>query len=258
MNMMKKIVFLFLAMSAMMATHAQGLPYSNEIDKINNHLKNNELDSANNQIKNLKKIINNRYKEYKEDKDNQLLYTNEQFRQYYFKEWAKKKASLLRRISMLKDTIETTKTKIHDSVSSTPIDTLFSHCNPISLRVYKQIFGENYPSVMDELQILLECSEALKKKYDEEQIQTCLQKCQRVRECPTKEYLEGLLSLYKDINDEVALWLLDKDYSLYSMAIEIAYINDNFGIDLEFDFPYLANKIRGTVQKKMKEEPQKK
>ena len=257
MKMMKKIVFLFLAMSAMMATHAQDLPYFNEIDKINNHLKNNELDSANNQIKHLKKIINNRYKEYKEDKDNKL-YTDEQYRQIYFKVWAEKKASLLRHISMLKDTIETAKTELHDSVSSTPIDTLFSHCNPISLRVYKQIFGENYPSVMDELQILLECSEALKKKYDEEQIQTCLQKCQRVRECPTKEYLEEILPLYKDITEEVDKWLLDNDHSLYSMAIEIDVINDNYGVDLESDFPFLANKIRETVQKKMKEEPQKK
>ena len=232
----------------MMAANAQDLPFSNEISDINK------------QIDSLEQEIHERYKQGK----NNDLYNDEQYRQIYFAGLAKQKALLRNNITMLEAIIETSKTKLQwietlrNYYSTTPIDTLFSHSDSTSLKVHKQILEKRYPKVMDELQILLECSEALKKKYDEEQIQTCLQKCQRVRECPTKEYLEGLLSLYKDINDEVALWLLDKDYSLYSMAIEIAYINDNFGIDLEFDFPYLANKIRGTVQKKMKEEPQKK
>ena len=230
----------------MMAANAQDLPFSNEIGDINK------------QIDSLEQEIHERYKQGK----NNDLYNDEQSRQIYFAGLAKQKALLRNNITMLEAIIETSKTKLQwietlrNYYSTTPIDTLFSHSDPTSLKVHKQILEKRYPKVIDELQILMECSDALKNEYNEKRNQSCLHNLQKVQNCRSKEYLEGVLQVQLAITEEVDNWISKEEYSLYDIFKLADKLYKDYEVDLESDFPFLANKIRGIVQENMKKKSQ--
>lgn len=128
------------------------------------------------------------------------------------------------------------------------IDTLYAHVDLMTLHIHKKIFGESYPRVMDDLQILLECAALFDKEYDEEQNKTCIQNLNDVRQCDTKDLLEGFLLVHKDVADEVNSWIKDEEHTLYSMVMFRRYLYNNYGVTLDADFPYLSAKVVEMVQ----------
>lgn len=204
----------------------------------------------NHQIDSLKNEIHEEYQKY----SNQKLYTDEKFRNTDFAELETEKEVLRTRIIELNHDIDSRKKecqsvdRIWEYYENGNIDTLFAHADTLSLQIHKKIFGKGYPKVMDDIQTLLECADLLTKEYKEGQNSFGLQNLRGVQQCETKEYLDGLLSVQKDITDEVNSWIRDEEHTLYSMVMFRNYLYNNYGISLDVDFPYLFGKVIEKVE----------
>ena len=203
------------------------------------------IHTINSQIDSLKRDIHNEYLEY----NGQMLYTDINTQKSTFSEISKKNDSLRTCIEEINNEIE--QLKINDSsidkirayYENSIVDSLFAHVDPSSLKVHKRILGSDYPKVMDDLQVLLESAEMLKKVYEASQNSALLQKLKIIQPCKNQEYLDGLLSVQKEITDEVNSWIMNEEHTLYNMVLFRTYLYNNYGISLHEDFPYLANMV---------------
>lgn len=201
--------------------------------------------NVNLQIDSLNCDIRREYQEF----SNQKFYTDKKFRKDSLTNIEKKKVALQKKIDESKVIITSLENeyKAVDNISEYyekgNIDSLYIHADQMTLIIHKKICGEKYPKVIDDLQVLLECAESLKKMYDEKQNKTCIQRLKGVRKCDTKELLEGFLLVQKDVTDEVNSWIKNEAHTLYSLVIFRRYLYNNYGITLDSDFPYLSAKV---------------
>ena len=199
----------------------------------------------NQQIDSLKGSIHREYNGF----STQKLYTDEKFRNDSLASIDKEKESLKNKIkddtcviNSLKEEYKAVD-RIREYYEKGNIDTLYAHADLMTLHIHKNIFGDSYPKVMDDLKILLECTDLFAKEYDDKQNKTHIQNLKEVRQCDTKEQLEGFLLVHKDITDEVNSWIKDEEHTLYSMMMFRRYLYNNYGITIDADFPYLNAKV---------------
>lgn len=209
----------------------------------------NNIDNITTQIDSLKIGIHDQYIKYCDLSP----YTNKKTLENALKELDIKKDALRNRIIELNDSIITVDKECQRILSiryyyeNGNIDSLFIHADLTSLQIHKQLLGKEYPKIMDDLQILLECRNIMTNSYDARQNNVHLEKIEKVESCETKDYLKGLLLIHKDITDEVYNWLREEKHSLYSMAVFSKLLNDNYGISLEEDFIYLFDMVTEAV-----------
>ena len=137
--------------------------------------------------------------------------------------------------------------EVRNYYSSTNIDVLYAHADLVSLSIHKQILGNNCPSVINELQVLLECAELIKNPYNAVQNSQGRKNLQGVRQCERKDYLLGLLDIYDMVSANVDTWINDKKCSLSDFITFYNYLQGEYGIDLDKDFPFLAERVRKAV-----------
>lgn len=136
------------------------------------------------------------------------------------------------------------------------IDQLYAHADLRSLSKHIKILGENHPKVMDDLEILLRCSELLHKEYNAKENEQCQAQLKEVQECATKESLQYFLSVQNDITAEVNEWIKDdKNHTLFGIMAFYYEIEDAYKISFDEQFPYLSQKVRNIVMEKMKQQP---
>ena len=208
------------------------------------------IDNINHQIDSLKDFIHSEYQGY----NTQKLYTDKKFRNDTLANIDREKEALQNKIKedisivySLKEEYKSVD-RLREFYDKGNIDTLYAHADQITLCIHKKIFGNDYPKIMDDLQVLLECAELLAQGYDEKKNKASIQNLKGVRQCDTKELLEGLLLVQKDVSDEVNSWIKDEEHTLYSLVMFRKYLFNNYGITLDADFPYLSAKVTEIVK----------
>lgn len=197
-----------------------------------------KIDNINRQIENLRYEIDREYERY----SNETRF-NEDTLAYLDRE----KDVLRDVIKIFEDSIAQIEKDLRfDSVLrdfySKDIDVLFTCTDLVSMQVHKRILGKNYPRVMDNLQILLECKELFKKEFNEKQNQAYQQKLNVVQQCEAKEHLSDLLDLHQEISADVDSWI-KSEHSLYEMML----LYRDYSVTIDDDYPWLAAKIRKAV-----------
>lgn len=201
--------------------------------------------TINHQIDSLKGLIHSEYNEYATQK----LYTDERFRNDSLASIETEKAAMQNKLNEDTCVINSLKEeyravdRIRDYYKKENIDTLFAHSDLTTLSIHKQILGEDYPKVMDDLHILLGCLDLLTKQYDEKGNKTLIQNLERVQQCDIKEKLEGFLLVQKDVTEEVDVWVKNGEHTLYGFVAFLRQIHNNYGITLDTDLPFLFAKV---------------
>lgn len=256
---MKKIFVIFIMLNVVSTGYAQDAKRTDSQQQHNSESLNSQrtfdgltgrIADINSLIDNLKKDIEEEYQKYSSTE----MYTNEKTRDADFATLGAEMESLRILEKELNHDIDFLKNeyqavdRIRKYYENSNIDSLFAHADLMSLQIHKNIFGVEYPKVMDNLQILLECADLLEHKYDSKKKELGRQKLKDVPPCETKEYLDGLLAVQEDITDEVDSWTKDEEHTLYSMTKLRNYLYNNYEISLEIDFPYLYNKVIENVE----------
>ena len=251
---MKKIFALLIAINAVVLGYSQeeqrtGLRSMQSLEPQTAEHTSEELvrriRSVNHQIAQLKSDIITEYQGYNKDK----LYTDENARNADFNKLEKEKTSLRNQIKEIDQSIQSLNDeyqaveRIREYYEKGNIDTLFNHTDLLSLQIHKKIFGAEYPKVMDELLILLECAGLLKQEYNLMRKSSGRKRLKDVQQCKTKEYLDGLLSIQEDITNEVSSWIKDEEHTFYDIVLFRNYLYNNYAISFDVDFPYLYKKI---------------
>ena len=208
------------------------------------------IHSINNQIDSLRKDIHNEYLEYSK----QQLYTSGKYQSNVFLKIKEDSHSLRNGIKEIDHDIDSLQTenmsvdRIREYYEKNSIDSLYIHVDLSTLMTHKKILSPEYPIIINDLQILLESGDLLKKEYNEKRNSSKQQEMKGVKQCKTKEYLEGLLSVQKDISEEVDNGRKDEEHTLYSITMFRIYLYNNYGVSLDADFPYLSDKVIDKVE----------
>lgn len=134
--------------------------------------------------------------------------------------------------------------------TNSPVDMLFAQSDTLSLRVHKQILGQNYPKRMDDLIKMHECANLLNQEFNKSYVGDAVQTIKGVINCSTKWKIKKLLDNYATISDEVDKWIATEEPTLYNMMAFRKKLNENYNINIDDDYPYLAAKIRQKVTTK--------
>lgn len=208
----------------------------------------------NEKIANLKKEIGMEYDKYAKEK----FYSDKNYQTATFDSLDKDIKSLERQIKAINDSVaamkkenDTFMEKLKYFYSDTNIENLYGKADLVSLEIHRTILGRDYPKVMDELIILLQCSNSFSQKYNEKENSQCLQQLKSVRQCNLKDSLEYLLLSYKEVSDEVENWKKsDREHSLYSMMSLLSYVKREYNRQIDKEYPYLFASLRESVVKK--------
>lgn len=142
--------------------------------------------------------------------------------------------------------------KLRAYYEDTDIDTLYAHSDLVSLDTHIKILGTSHPKVMDELKVLFEGKQLLFRKMDPTGNAKARNNLKKVRDCDSKEYLDGLLAVHKEVTEEVEKWLRENNHGMYDAQLLYRRIDNNYGVSLDTDFPYLAGKVREKVKESIK------
>lgn len=238
MNSMKRIFVFFAVVNAVLLGYAQK-PENSSSDKLKA-----KIDNINQQIGDLKTEIESVYQNY----SNKKVYSDDKTRNDSFAKLQEESESLRKQLRQLNCDIDSLQKEymvvdnLREYYQNGNIDSLFSHADKESLAIDKRILGSDYPKVIDELQILLDYGELLRKEYKAEQASQ-LWKLDEVDPCATKERLSELLSVQKDITSEVEYWIKDERHTLYDFVKFRNTLLEYYSVSIETDFPYLAGKV---------------
>ena len=203
------------------------------------------ISDINQKIDGLKNDIQEKHQEFRKQK----LYTDKKTRDAIFDKLEKQKEGLQSQIKGLSAETDSLKKglevvdKLREYYETNNIDSLFIHADPLSLQTHRTILGEDYPKVINDLQILLECADLLRSGYDKVKNSSKREVLKSVQNCKTKEHLDILLSEQKDLTDEVNNWMKVEKHTIYSMVTFQREMHSAYGISLDADFPYLYRKI---------------
>lgn len=135
------------------------------------------------------------------------------------------------------------------------IDQLYAHADLKSLSTHIMILGKDHPKVMDDLEILLRCSELLQKEYNAKDNEQFLAQLNEVPDCATKESLQYLLARQNEVTERVENWIKeDKKHILFGMWDLCNEINEVYSVSFDEQYPYLSQKVRDKVTEKMKQQ----
>lgn len=251
---MKKIFLLYIGLTTVLHGYAQESKITNQqivqtsifLSSLHRTVEiTDRIHSINNQIDSLRKDIHKEYLEYSK----QQLYTSGKYQNDAFLKIKEESHSFQNRIKEIEHEIDSLNKenmsvdRIREYYEKNSIDSLYIHVDLSTLMTHKKMLSPEYPTIIDDLQILLESGDLLKKEYNEKRNSSKQQEMRSVKQCKTKEYLEGLLSVQKDISEEVDNWIKDEEHTLYSIIMFRTYLFNNYGVSLDADYPYLSDKV---------------
>lgn len=138
---------------------------------------------------------------------------------------------------------------LRDYYTNGSLDNLYIHADTLMLQVHKQILGPDYPKQMDDLMVMVESSNLLKQKFNSSVNEMYVNKVKQLKNCSTKWKIKKLLDNYGVINNNVMSWTMGEKHSLYDMMVFKKDLNESQGINIDKDYPYLAEEIIKSVAK---------
>lgn len=235
---MKRILFLFIIMTFVISNYAQEndslYSFPSKISEITQQI----LD-FNRYLESLKEPVNKLYDEIvAQDTDfsTQLNELNNEI------------ADIDKQIKTIEDDGEWIES-LRDYYTNGSLDNLYIHADTLMLRVHKQILGPDYPKQMDDLMVMVESSNFLKQKFNSSVNEMYVNKVKQLKNCSTKWKIKKLLDNYGVINNDVMSWTMGEKHSLYDMMVFKKDLNESHGINIDKDYPYLAEEIIKSVAK---------
>ena len=181
-------------------------------------------------------------------------FSDRQSSQHRLDELVSKKNALLNRISEVsnRNSILLEELKyvddLRDYYENNLVDSLFLSSDLASLHLHKAVIGDDYPKVMDDLEMILECRELFDKEYNPSSNEECLNRIESLPSCQATDRVKDLLIVHKDVTNEVASWIRQSGHSLLEMVRFQKRLEDFYGVSLDSDYPYLADAVRRVVQ----------
>lgn len=115
-----------------------------------------------------------------------------------------------------------------------------------TLMLHKQLLGSNYPKKIDDLLLLAESAQSLKEEYDAARNKDYRNRLRNMAECDIKWDIDGLLAVHGDIKKEMDNW---EEHTLKGLMDKKSYLMNEYGVDLDKDFPYLAEQAWKSIKK---------
>lgn len=181
------------------------------------------------------------------------LYKNSIARTITFYKLKKEVKDTRKKIKTTNESIEKIKEEIkwvdtlNGYYTSHQLDPLFEAIDGSTLQVYKRLLGNDAPKSVHDLLIMQDCVDLLKREYNEKANEDCLRLLKGVADCDTKEELEGLLQTHSAIVSETNGWS-SAEHTLYELMDFRKYLREEYGVDLEKNYPFLADKARKSVK----------
>lgn len=243
----KKFIFVFLlAVSIAVSGHGQIRSSSQTLQRPDKNKLRDEIETINRQVEALKNAIQEDLKYYKQNP----IYGDAKVRNLAVRdlnaeiEKLKCRAdSLSLDLAELEEALQMTDKILRDYYEK-DIDSLYELSNMRSLQIHKQMLEGEPPQIMNDLEILFACLDLLENECDETKIAGGLEQLEKVRECYTKKYIRALLIWQKTIAGEVNHWLQGDDHSWFALALFRGKLYEDYGVNLDIDYPYLASEVR--------------
>lgn len=115
-----------------------------------------------------------------------------------------------------------------------------------TLRLHMKLLGKDYPKKMDDLLLLAESAQSLKEEYDAARNKDYRNRLRNMAECDIKWDIDGLLAVHGDIKKEMDNW---EEHTLKGLMDKKSYLMNEYGVDLDKDFPYLAEQAWKSIKK---------
>lgn len=115
-----------------------------------------------------------------------------------------------------------------------------------TLRLHMQLLGKDYPKKMDDLLEMAECASSINKEYNAALNKEYRNRLGKVAECDTKWDIDGLLAVHGDVKNEIDKW---NDRTLPGLMTLRRYLMNEYGVDLDKDFPVLAEQAWKSIIK---------
>lgn len=109
-----------------------------------------------------------------------------------------------------------------------------------TLKLHQKLLGTNYPKKIDDLLLLAESASSLKEEYDAEKNKRYQNGLKLITGCDTKWNIDGLLAVHGYIKDELDKGKGSEISTLKELMEFEKYLMNEYGVDLDADFPYLA------------------
>lgn len=124
-------------------------------------------------------------------------------------------------------------------------DALHPCANVTTLHLHMQLLGKNYPKKLDDLLLMAECANLVKEEYNATRNNDYRNRLGKMTECDTKWVIDGLLAVHGEIKEEVNKW---GGHTLMDMMTFRKYLMNEYGVELDTDFPFLAEQARKKVE----------
>lgn len=205
------------------------------------------------QVDSIIQDINREYEKYKKDTIHyEILYKNKLVQTITSKKLKDEEKDTREKIEKINDSIDEIKQEIawvdtlNGYYTNHQLDLLFDAIDWPALQVHKRLLGNDAPKAVNDLHIMHECADLLKRECNEKANRECLSLLDKVGNCDKKEELKTLLQMHSAITSETNGWSV-KEHSLYELMDFRKYLHEEYGVNLEKDYPYLAEKSRKTV-----------
>lgn len=124
-------------------------------------------------------------------------------------------------------------------------DALHPCANVTTLQLHMRLLGKNYPKKMDDLMLMAECANSVKGEYNAARNNDYRNRLDKMTECDTKWTIDGLLAVHGEIKEEVDKW---DSHTLMGFMTFRKYLMNEYGVDLDADFPFLAEQARKKIE----------
>jgi len=124
-------------------------------------------------------------------------------------------------------------------------DAMHPSANVTTLRLHMQLLGKNYPKKMNDLMLMAECANSLNVEYNAARNNEYRTQLGKMTECDTKWAIDGLLAVHGDIKNEIDKW---DGHTLMDFMTFRKYLMNEYGVELDVDFPFLAEQARKKVE----------